>query len=268
MSEAFALHSPKTSRTELILNRILWSVIILLILFFIAEIIFHFIISPQLVIKNIIVKSNIPLSEEEILSIAGIGENEYYFSLNPEKILSNLEAYPLIHSAVVEKVFPDTLNMTIFGRKPLMMALTGAEGRSIPMVLDEEGVIFQISKSITDWDLPVISGLEFKDIRSGMELPEMLKPLLLSLKKIRKDTPDLFRLISEVRIIPKSNTSYELLLYPITYSIKVRFGRSITGSGLKNAVIILDLIEKQGLSDDVEELDLRTGELVYRIKER
>ncbi|GAH34033.1 unnamed protein product, partial [marine sediment metagenome] len=79
MSEALAFGPSKMPKSELILNRMLWIIICLLVLFFIAELIFHFIISPRLIIKNIIVKSDISLSEEEVMSIAGIGGKEYYF---------------------------------------------------------------------------------------------------------------------------------------------------------------------------------------------
>lgn len=267
MSEALAFGPSKMPKSELILTRMLWIIICLLVLFFIAELIFHFIISPRLIIKNIIVKSDISLSEEEVMSIAGIGGKEYYFGLNPEEIQKKLEAYPLVKKAIVEKVFPDTLKLTLYGREALVIALAQIEGRSVPLVIDAEGVVFQIGLSISELDLPVISGLQFDDLKAGMELPGMLNPFFGEMKVLRDSYPNLFRLISEIRIIPKTGSSYELLLCPLTYSVKVRFGSGLSGGIFKNAVMILDLIEKQGFSDKVEEIDFRTGEVVYRIKE-
>ncbi len=268
MSEALTFRSPKVSRGEQILNRFLWSIIILLIVFLIAELLFHFVISPGLIVKKIIVKSDLHLSEPEVLSIAGITEKEYYFSLNPEEIQSNLNAYPLVKRSVVEKVFPGTLKLTIYGRDPLVIAFAeGDKGRSVPVAIDEDGVVFQIGSGITNWDLPVISGLKFKDLNAGMELPEILNAFFADMKTLKGSYPELFRLISEVRIIPRGGTGYELLLCPLVYSIKVRFGSSISARNLKSAIMILDLLEKQGLADRVKELDFRTGEIVYRIKE-
>lgn len=267
MSKALSFPAPRVSRKEMILNRVLWTVICFLFLFILAEISFHFIISPRLVIKNIIVRSDIPLSKEEVFSIAGIREKEYYFSLRLEEIKERLIAYPLIRKADLEKIFPDTLKLTLYGREPLVIALVDVPGRTVPVAIDEEGVLFQIGSAITDWELPVISGLKFQNLRAGMELPEMLKPFFSSLNSLRKASPDLFRLISEVKIIPKTGTDYELLLWFILYPVSLRFGRNINSSNLKNAVMILDLIRQEDFSAKVKELDLRTGEVVYRVQE-
>lgn len=268
MSEALAFHSPKTSRTEQLVNRLLWTVIFLLILFILGELLFHFVISPRLVIRNISVESNLSLSEEEILAMVGLREKVYFFSLDVGQVREKLEAYPLIKRAVVEKNFPDSLKIAIYGRRPLALALAaGAGGVSLPLALDEEGVVFQIGASITNYDLPVISGLQFSQVRVGTRLPAALSPLIADLERLRRQFPDLYRLISEVRVISREGNRYELLLCLLTHSIKLRFGGGITGSGLKNGVMLLDLIEKQGFSDNVREIDFRTGEVVYRVKE-
>jgi cell division protein FtsQ len=268
VSEALAFRSPKTSKTEQLVNRLLWAVIFLLILFIIGELLFHFVISPRLVIKHIAVESNLALSEEELLAMVGLGENVYFFSLDSMEIREKLEAYPLIKSAEVEKQFPDSLKISVFGRLPLALAIAeGAGGVSVPLALDEEGVVFQIGSSISNYDLPVISGLKFSQLRVGTKLPASLSSLIADLERLKRLFPDLFRLLSEVRVVSKKGNQQELLVCLMTHSIKLRFGGSLSGSSLKNGVMLLDLIEKQGFSDIVQEIDFRTGEVVYRIKE-
>lgn len=268
MSEALAFHSPNNSRTERLVNRLLWTVIFLLILFILGELVFHFVISPRLVIKNISVESNLSLSEAEILAMVGLREEMYFFSVDVGQIREKLESYPLIKKAVVEKRFPDNLKISIFGRLPLALAIaSGAGGVSLPLALDDEGVVFQIGTSITNYDLPVISGLKFSQVRVGTRLPAALSSLMADLESLRRQFPDLYSLISEVRVISREGSQKELLLCLLTHSIKLRFGGSITGPDLKNAVMLLDLIEKQDFSDNVREIDFRTGEVVYRVKE-
>ena len=276
MSETFVYGKPKSSRvtgrrreqgrTELFVNRFLWTVIVLLALFALGEVIFHFVISPRLLIKSIIIESDIPFVKEELVRIAGLKEKEYFFKLDTNSLEENLIAYPLIKNARVEKEFPGTLNFKIQFRVPLLMSFAEVSGRSVPLVFDEEGLVFQIGQSVTAWDLPVLSGLKFVDIKVGMKLPQMLLPFFQGFAQLRDTQADLFRLISEIRVNPQSGGRFELVLYPLTFGINVRFGNHIDSEAFKQAIMILDLLKNQGLSESVEELDFRTGEVIYRVK--
>jgi len=254
-------------QSETIVSRLLWIVIGLLSLFLVGELLFHFVFSPRTVIKKLIVNSNIALTDEEVIEIAGLKEGATYFGINTEEIEKKLGAYPMVKSVEVTRVFPDTLKLTLQGRTPLAISLISSQNRSIPVVVDEEGVVFQIGSSVTEWDLPVITGMQFKEIRAGTRLPEMIYPLLDELQRLKTKDPDLYRLISEIRILPKTGGNYELELCPLNYPVKLLFGPNLSGSSLRNAVLILDLLSSQGLSERVGALDLRTGEVVYRIKE-
>ncbi len=267
MSEIFAFKTSRRKGVEQLLNKLLWLIIALLFLFLAADLIFHYIIAPKLRIRNIIVNSDILLSRQEVLSIAGINGKENFFSLKGNTIRNNLEAYPLVKEAVVEKVFPDTLRLDLRGRKPLFISLADTGKASFPMALDDEGVIFQSGSSIEEWDIPLISGLKFNELKPGAALPKMLKPFLAEVKQMRAAYPDLLRLISEIQIVPLSPVSFELLLYPLSFNVRVRLSGSIDGIVWKNALLVLDLLKREGISEKVKEIDFRTGEVVYRIKE-
>jgi len=261
----------KTSRKQIresVFNRALVIVVIALCLFLAGELVFHFVIAPRMTVRSITIKSELGLSKEEILAIAGIEESVYYYNLDTVQIREDLESFALVREAVVEKVFPDTLIITLYGRAPLaMFFFTTPEGASVPLVIDDQGVVFEIGSGVSDWDLPVITGVKFQQLKVGMKLPERVRPILQDLRTLQKQEPDLFRLISELRLISKSTGALEILLYPIQYPVRLRLTAGLDPAVMRNALIILDLLAGQEVLQRVRELDLRTGEVVYRMEE-
>jgi len=275
MSEALAFDKygkqPKSSGRgdrELLFNRFLLVLVLCLILFLVGELVFHLIIAPRLTVRNIVIRSDLSLSKEEILSIAGTEENAFYYKIDPVRIRGALEQLPMVRKAVVEKTFPDSLNITLYGRIPLsILFFTTPEGTSIPMVIDDQGVVFEIGRTLSEWDLPVITGMEFKKLEVGTRLPEKVQPILQDLHRLRQEDPGVFRLISEIRLIPKAAGNLEILLYPIQFPVRLRLAGGLDPAVLHNAVVVLDLLAKQELLIRVRELDMRTGEVVYRMEE-
>ena len=195
-------------------------------------------------------------------------ENSYYYEIDPAQIHRALEQLPMVRKAVVNKTFPDTLRITLFGRVPLsMLFFTTPDGISVPVVIDEEGVVFQIGAGISSWDLPVITGVKFKKLEAGAQLPDSVQPILRDLSRLKNEDPELFRLISELRLLPKSAGLPEILLYPMQYPVALRLSDPLDPAVLRNAWIILDLLARQRMLAEVGELDMRTGEVVYRMEE-
>jgi cell division protein FtsQ len=276
MSEALIFDKydkrPRTSHRggnrELLFNRILLFVVIGLILFLVGELVFHFVIAPRLTVRDIVIRSDLPLSKEEILSIIGTGDNPFYYSIDPARIRDTLEQLPMVRRATVEKRFPDGLDIALYGRIPLsILFFTTPQGNSIPMVIDDQGVVFEIGSSLSEWDLPVITGLEFKRLEVGTRLPERVQPVLQDLHRLRREDPGIFRLISELRLIPKAAGKLEILVYPIQFPVRLRLAGELDPAVLRNAVVVLDLLGEQDLLMRVSELDMRTGEIVYTMGE-
>jgi cell division protein FtsQ len=275
MSEALIFdkygRKPGTSREgkrEMLFNRVLMVLVICLILFLVGELAFHFIIAPRLTVRNIVIRSDLPLSKEEILSITGTEENAFYYKIDPVRIRETLEELPMVRKATVEKTFPDALHITLYGRIPLsILFFTTPQGSSIPMVIDDQGVVFEIGSSLSEWDLPVITGIEFKKLEVGSRLPERVQPILQDLHRLRQEDPGLFRLISELRLIPKAAGNLEILLYPIQFPVRLRLAGTLDPAVLRNAVVVLDLLAGEDLLMRVRELDMRTGEVVYQMEE-
>jgi hypothetical protein len=58
---------------------------------------------------------------------------------------------------------------------------------------------------------------------------------------------------------------FELLLYLTNSAVPVRVSAGIDESLLKYTLMVLDLLSKQGVLKDIQELDFRSGDVVYRL---
>jgi cell division protein FtsQ len=226
---------------------------------------------PALTVRHIILQSDVSLSEDELLAISGLQGTAYWHSLSTDTIRKRLEAYPLIKRAVVEKVFPDTVRMTVWGRQAVALVLADMGGRSLPVLVDDEGVIFKVCSTAADLDLPVVSGLPAGDASLGERLPGAYTQLFAQLRQLRDRSPSLMRLVSEVKIIapapPTPPASYNLLVYLTTSPVPVLAGGTLDESLLRYSLMVLDLLSNQGVLKNIQELDFRSGSVVYRMKE-
>lgn len=251
------------------LERVFKVIVIGLTVVLILELLFHFVVTPNLVIRNISVQmeSSVRLTSDQVVELAGIHPDLGYFKLDEAVIAERVMRNPLVKSAAVEKVFPDGLSITLKGRTPLACSYVDVDGRIVPVVFDEEGVVFQVGSEVTDQVLPVVSGIDYTEVRPGVQLSARLHGFLEELKVLADTSPELYSLISEIKFDKKNNADFETLIFPSTHQIRVRIGSSINVSMLKSMVMFFALIENQDFSSQIEELDLRTGELVYRIRE-
>lgn len=266
MSEVLLLgvDSEKKHRSSRPWTRLTWIALGALAVVAVIELVFQLLIAPNMRIEHVAVQSDFPISDEQLLAIAGIERKEYYFSVQSDAIEASLESYPVVGEAEVRKVFPDTLEIVLRQRKPLALAFGSGEGRMVPVAFDAEGVIFQVGRSVGQWDLPVVSGLRFKPVL-GLELPPRLEPFLEQMQLLRENAPELYDLISEIKIYSTNEVDYELVLYPLGYNTRITLGENLDGRSFKYALMILEVLRDQGL--DVAELDFRSGDVVYRLKE-
>jgi cell division protein FtsQ len=267
MADVLAFYSKKKQGADGTLRKVLWAVIIVLVIFSIAELFFHFFIAPRVLIKNIVITNDTGLSEQEILRIAGITRKEYYFLINAAQIRERLMAHPLVKGVAVEKIFPNTLKLTLTGRVPLLIALVTYQNRTVPISIDEEGVVFQIADGVSNWNLPVLSGLQFQSLELGLRLPQEMLPFLQDFKRLSRQNPGLQSLISEIKVVKTDASDFEYVIYPTSYSKGVLIGRRLDVSIVKYIFIALNLLEQEGILHKVRDLDFRTGELVYKMKE-
>ena len=233
------------------------------------ELLFHFVLAPRLVISHIQITADkgFALTDDQIVQVAGIGSGAYYFSVDPGVVKARLEAYPLIKSATVKKIFPSSVAITLSERLPFAVSLVDSPSGSIPIAFDEEGVVIQVGNSVASYDMPVVSGVAIPQIQLGMRLPPELVAFLGQLSRIKSSDAKLFSLISEFKFVKTAGSDFDVVLYPSAYKIKVRIGPTIDERQLKYIMMMLDVVSKQGMTDKLDELDFRTGQVVYKLKE-
>ncbi len=252
-----------------ILSRIFLFAVMALLLIVLLDVGYQLLIAPRIVIDEVTISAErgIGLSNEQIVQIAGLRGDETFFSLDVDRIKANVEAYPLIREAAVSKVFPNKLVIGLKKRIPIAISVVETEDKSIPVVLDENGVVFEIGRSVSAYNLPVISGMRFPEIALGMQLPDELKGYLAKLAELRKGDPTLFGLISELKFVKKRQADYEVLLYTTQHPVRIRLGQEIDGNLLKYVLMVLDVVAKEPAAESLEELDFRSGNVVYRVRE-
>ncbi len=243
--------------------------IVFLIIVIILEVAFHFYIAPSLFIKKIEITASpeLGLSEEDILAIAGLNTKMNYFEIRDSDISGSLLSVPAVKAVEIKKIFPSTLMLTITAREPVGVFLVSSGTGIVPMGVDSEGVLFPMKNTGRGTvDYPVISGVNAPEIKNGARLPRPLCSFVEDLDMVRRTAPQLFGLISEVKFVKKEGVDYEVILYPTNSKVRVRIGNELDVKLLKYMVMILDVISMQSGMDNLEEIDLRTGEAVYRIR--
>jgi cell division protein FtsQ len=287
MSNVFTLKRRNVEKDEALLNRILVITASLLAAGLICLLFARFLVMPLAAIKRIVVESDLSLTEKEILAQGGFAGGENYFTLSTIRIQQRLEANPLVLKAQVAKIFPDTIRIVLHRREPTALVLADADGRTIPVLIDREGFVFKVGVSSADVDLPVISGLSVGETGLGVKLPEAYRSLFADLAALKEKSPALYGLISEVRVVgmwggsstetaavaPDSRRTSsavgnrELLLYFLSSPVRIRIAGSFDDNLLKYSLMVMDLLSKQGLLRDIEELDFRGTDVVYGLKE-
>ena len=234
----------------------------------------RFVGEPLMTIRHVTVHSDVPLADDQVLVLSGIQGGEHWYTVSATEIEKRLAASPLVRRAQAEKVFPDTIRLTLWGRQPAALVLASANGRSFPVLVDEEGVVFKVGSSSADLDLPVVSGLTAGDMGLGAQLPRSCRALFADLRALKKKAPALYAAVSEVRVVTPDAASglspqdLELLVYLTSSPVPIRARGSVDEGLVKYALMALDLLSRQGVLKDIQELDFRSGDVVYKLSGR
>lgn len=255
-------------------NRTVSKKILLFVFLFIfglasMEALFMLLISPNLKIDKVQVyaPASVALSSSEILQLAGITGGESYFAIDAAEVEQRLLENNLIQAAKVEKSFPSAIKIVVEGREPFAITFIEVEGNTVPVTLDREGVIFEMGEGVTDYELPVISGLTFQNLKLGTQLPSMFIPYLSRLSAVKESSGTLFEQISEIKFVEKSEGTFDVVIYPANSGIRIRTSSDINDMMLQQMFTVLDVMEENGIDKQTDELDFRGGKIVYKVKE-
>jgi len=230
-----------------------------------------FCISPIMVPVRVSVSVIPGLDRQSILNIAGIGRRATYIAINAEEAQARLAGHYLVESAKVVKRFPDRLSIFLEPRKAVAVAFAKVNGRLQPVYFDRQGVAFKIGginagtnagdEMPPSW-LPVVSGALDGNLQPWLGM-RLSIPLFPKIGAITDDDPNIWKAISEIGVAWKDNEMYDLVLYPVHNSIRLRMGSDISKDSIYYALLMFDVSRKFGGSAP-DEIDVRSGIGVFK----
>jgi cell division protein FtsQ len=72
-------------------------------------------------------------------------------------------------------------------------------------------------------------------------------------------------MVSEIKVNEKNYEGFDLTLYPAHCRVRVRLPADLSRDKLSYALLLLDVLKNS--SEEIEEIDCRTGTASYRVKE-
>jgi len=242
------------------------SILVIAGIIFSAEIIWLFIVSPFIPFSHIEVHGFDGFDRAQVLSYAGINDRSSYFSTNVKEAKERLSSNVLVESAIVMKRFPDKLSIFLTAREAAAVTLTTVGSKQVPIYVDKHGIFFKIAQDdfYENQNLPILSGIENPMV--NMRLPSGLVSLVESISVISSSSPELLSAISEIRVERKAWDGFDLVLFPVHSSIRVRLDNNLTEDMLKYMFLMLNVFESA--SPAPQEIDFRSGMGSYKLMEQ
>jgi len=194
--------------------------------------------------------------------------NKKFMNFSTAEAKSLVLSVPGVESVQVTKRFPNKVYINVTERKPVAMTFVSSNGRTVPVEIDKNGVLFNATSGLVNNDssLPLVSGIPVENIPEGMRIPQKYRALMEQIDKIRNLSQNYFAAISEIHVLPKEYGNYELVLYPIHSRTRILTGRQLSEESLQYMLIALSAVNKIEKKAEVEEIDLRYGSVTYRTK--
>ncbi len=187
-----------------------------------------------------------------------------WIQFDSAKVVSALSGISGIDTVSVDKEFPDKVLIRVKERSCVAKTIISVNGSSIPVQIDENGVLFTTSTAdvVKDSNIPLVSGLPVENMQVGMRFPARYRPLMEQIAAIQQLPQKYFAAISEIQVVSKDYGSYELVLYPVQSQVRILADRTLDEDVLKRMVVVLDVVNST--RPDVQEIDLRYGAISFR----
>ncbi len=258
-SESAKVSKPQKRSMLKILKILIFTLFAVLI----VEAIAYFIIIPNTTACTVSFSGIEILDANELSSTLAETCGTNWLSFDTSRAASRLLSYSAIESVAVQKHFPNKIMVSIQERTPVALTLANVNERTIPALIDENGVMFALANEKVPQSLPLITGFDIDTFFEGMRLDSKFSPLLKQVSEIQKSNANYFQVISEIFITPKEYDNYELVIYPVHTKTRVLVDRNFTEDALKYMMVALDVVKS--VSPSVSELDLRYGTVSYKV---
>jgi len=239
-------------------------IVIVLCLLLAFEAILYTLVIPCLAPAKVQFSGLSRLSSQQMIQTLETMGSSTWMQFDTNKAASLLSSIPGVESAVIDKRFPDRVIIQINEREPVAQTIVTVDNRSMPVQIDENGVLFPstASNAAIDTNVPLVTGLPVDRVQEGMRIPEKYRTLMEQIAALRSLPQKYFAAISEIQVVPKEYGNYELVLYPIHSRVRVLTDRSLNEDALKYMMVVLDVVNS--IEPDVSEIDLRYGSVAYR----
>ncbi|MDA3849895.1 MAG: FtsQ-type POTRA domain-containing protein [Spirochaetaceae bacterium] len=245
-------------------RKILLLSILLVCLIILIEIILSQLILPRLVIREIRLDSDLSISDETLFQLCGMDESNNYLNIRQELLEQKFLSIPQVKTASVYKRFPSTLVIKIERRRAIaLLWKQDLSGQGL-LAVDSTGIIFPHDRGSEQWDLPVINGVDLTIATPGDKLDETYEFLLQDLQTLKDNYLAYYSIISEIRVIPQEGDTIGLRMILTTYPTAARCTLPLNKNLIEKAILVLDVLKEQGMSDEIDEVDLQRDSLRYR----
>jgi cell division protein FtsQ len=151
-------------------------------------------------------------------------------------------------------------------RIPVAMTFISVNGRSMPVQIDKNGVLFSNEQAERqDGSIPIISGLPVEHLSEGMRIPAKYRVLVDQIAHIQSLPQRYFAAVSEICVMPKEYGNYELMLIPAKSRTRVLTDRALNEDALQYMMVVLDVVNS--IEPNVAVIDLRYGSVSYKTAE-
>jgi Cell division septal protein len=254
--------SEKSGDTSDRKTKIVMIVFFVLCAAFLLEIVVYKLVLPSMGTPKITYSGANRVSVEEMSALLAPMKNLNWFAYSPEEAVSILSSVPAVDSVTVSKHFPDRISIAVTERQPVAMTFISDNGRSVPVQIDRNGVLFDGSASEQqDNSIPIISGLPVEHLSEGMRIPAKYLVLIDQISHIQSLPQKYFAAISEICVMPKEYGNYELMLIPAKSRTRVLTDRALNEDALQYMMVVLDVVNS--IEPNVSEIDLRYGSVSY-----
>ncbi len=197
----------------------------------VCEIIYILVLVPLVKIKTIVLQTDLSVSQKELFQFLGLADPLLFFQVDEEVLTHSLTGHPEIISADVEKQFPDTLHITLYGRTPVAyVALDDAADANL-LLLDDAGVIYSRIAALPSSSLPIVSFYNDYPMESD-SAEQQLQMLAALLKNLQENYLNSYTHISEIVLLPDQL----MYIYTMSQFVPIRLSATIAVSTLHTVI--------------------------------
>lgn len=251
------------SKSERRFRVIILSLLVVMGILLLGEFVLWRFIKPSLSSPKVTISGYKNMSAEDVAMKLIPMNSRNWFTFDVNVAAGILSSESCIKNVDIVKHFPDKILVNINERVPVAVTYINQKGKSIPMQIDETGVLFSNKNNaiVAQSGIPILSGIPVDNMTDGMRIPAKYKTLINQISQIQNLSQKYFAAVSEICVVPKDSGNYELVLIPSSGHTKVLTDRALNEEALKYMMVVLDVVKQ--LKPDATAVDMRYGSVSY-----